>query len=328
MTALNLPASPRRLTCIGFDWRAEVSLRETLGLLRGRTIDTWQYSDELTADVVVYDASNTLALAMLRRSDARRQVFVASVASEDQPEALTLKYPFGASRLIACLDAASQRLAGQPAFPRAAAQSDSLCQQLYDALHTPGAKIVHIHSGAHQGWIDISKRQLFWHQRLSIDDLAQLLAADDLQIRAQTAVEARLTAYREHVAQSAEPLLWGLGITRSDNTLLRAIDAERRYRLRRWPDFGLIGRRTSDLRCTSLLMQSDLSPLELSRVSTIPLSVIGNYLNAAALCGALMPAASATATSQTPPPAEIATPRSGIFGMLSRIRSALALNLS
>jgi TRAP-type C4-dicarboxylate transport system permease large subunit len=43
---------PRRITCLGFDWRAEVSLKETLALLRGKTVDREGYDKAFTAALI------------------------------------------------------------------------------------------------------------------------------------------------------------------------------------------------------------------------------------------------------------------------------------
>lgn len=317
---------PRKLTCVGFDWRAEVSLKETLLLLRGKTSDHWEYSDELIADVVIYDETNALAQAMVRRAGntaAERQVFFSSSANDEQE--LSLRPPFGASRLIRCLDHASQQLGNAPSAGEE--RGESLCQRLDSALRTPGVHAVAIHTQGLSGLIKLAGRTLHWPQPMGVDEIAALLAGT-VEVQRLGAGDA-LAIHRIEADASftmpAESLLWAIGITRSKNTLLQRLDAMRQYRLLRWPDFGPIGRRSLDLRCAALLTQRELSPPSLAMLSGMPLSVIGGFLNAAALCDLL----ESTAGDRTTPLSATTAPAandSRLGGMLRRIRQVFALN--
>jgi len=326
MTARPCGASrPRKITCVGFDWRAEVSLKETLLLLRGKTLDHWAYSDELASDVVVYDESNALAQALVRRAaNSQQQVLFSSAGDEEQ--GLSLRPPFGASRLVRCLDHASQQLSGISSA--AEEPRESLCQRLDNALRTPQLRAVVLHAQGQTGFLTQNSQTLYWPQALGINEIAALLASP-VEVQKVVAGEEAVLQRIESEAlfpMPAEGLLWALGITRSRGTLLQRLDAGRSYRLRRWPDFGVVGRRALDLRCASLLTQRDLTPTQLAMLSGMPLSVIGGFLNAGALCG-LMEDVSPATTSASPPPAsspDLGTPRFG--GMLQRIRQAFALN--
>ncbi len=315
----------RRITCIGFDWRAEVSLKETLTLLRGKTSEPWLYTDEPTADVVVYEINSALAQAMVRRhasNDAGR-VFIPSAS--DDSSALTLRYPFGASRLIACLDGASTQL--QTLSPLAQhPHESSLCQQLDDALRAPGVAAIALRAGNQHGLLRLPERELRWSQSLGVEEIAALLSGD-VGIQTLTAADDRvlrqLEAELQHSAK-AESLLWAIGIARSKGTLLHRLDIARPCRLRRWPDFGSIGRRNLDIRCASLLTQRELTPAQLATMAGIPLAVIGNFLNACALTGLLELGTSAAVDIGTP---AAATPtESGLGSVLRRIRLALTIN--
>ncbi len=319
----------RKISCIGFDWRAEVSLRETLALLKGKTQDVWQYSDELTADVVVYDTQNLLAQAMVRRCSAEGspRVFFPSTSADES--VLTLRYPFGASRLIRCLNHASAQLGGVSVG--LFSEEFSLCQRLDDALHVPHAAAVLIRAGKQFGWIKLPERRLLWSQPLGIDEIAQLLAGE-VEVRAIAATDAPLLNRLEVEARypaAVEALLWAIGITRSRGTLLQSIDPGRSYRLHRWPDFGSIGRRSLDLRCTSLLMQRELTPLQLAMVAGIPLSAIGAFLNACALVGVLETGESLN-TSASLAQMQSSTPaaETAIGGVLRRIRLAFSIAIA
>lgn len=315
----------RKITCVGFDWRAEVSLKETLLLLRGKTLDSWEYSDELGSDVVVYDEHNALAQAMLRRGPGGHQQVLFS-AGGDEEQGLSLRPPFGASRLIRCLDHASQQLAGTAALPQD--RSESLCQRLDHALRSPGLQAVALQAQGLSGFLTPNGQTLYWPKPLGITEVAALLSGPVEVQKISTGEEATLQRIESEAmfAMHAEGLLWAIGITRSRGTLLQRLDAGRSYRLRRWPDFGVVGRRTLDLRCTSLLTQRELTPTQLALLSGMPLSVIGSFLNAGALCGLIEEVTVAPAQqgrTQAPAP-DAGAPRFG--GMLQRIRQAFALN--
>jgi hypothetical protein len=312
------------MTCLGFDWRAEISLKETLALLRGKTRDIWHYSDEVTADVVAYDTQSALAQALVRRAqgDGAAQVFFPSTSADEHT--LTLRAPFGASRLISCLDHASAQLAGLAAH-RESTHEPSLCQTLFNALQTSDAVAIALRAGDQHGWISLATRQLHWSQPLGIDEMAAVVSG---------AVEVELVRVHDHARLAAleraapvkvqlEALLWAIGITRSKGTLLQQLDATAAYRLRRWPNFGIIGRRSHDMRCTSLLTQRALAPTQLALLAGIPLGSIGSYLNACALCGLLERAES---PAQAPAPVATRTNvgETGLGGVLRRIRLAFA----
>lgn len=321
------PIAARTITCLGMDWRAEVSLRETLSLLRGRTRESWVYADELNADVIVYDVDHALAQALLRReqADGSTRIFIPSHSRD--PDVTALRPPFGASRLIRCLDEASARLAGQRPPPP---PSSSLCQQLDELLSQPGLRMIALQAGRHRGLIEVDTRRLRWPLALSLDEMAEWLLGR-VEVSALTAEDAGRVdplIAEAAVVTPAEGLLWALGVARSNGQLLRRLDVEQPYQLRHWPDFGLIGRRSLDLRCTTLLMQRPMTPVELARLAGTPLSVIGGYLNAALLCGALEAAAPSRAGAVPPPSARAtaaAAPAEGRLGdMLRRLRMALS----
>ncbi|MDM4770306.1 hypothetical protein [Solimonas sp. SE-A11] len=319
------PLRTRRITCIGFDWRAEVSLKETLALLRGKTREPWQYTDELTADVVVYETHNALAQAMVRRcaTEGTGRVFFPSSSEDDS--VLTLRYPFGASRLVSCLDSASLQLQGRQAATEHV-EAPSLCQRLDDALRTPGTLAVAIRAGGQQGWLSLPERELHWSQPLGVEEIAELLSGE-VEVEALGPTEGaalrRLESAARHPAP-AEGLLWAIGIARSKGSLLSRLDIARPCRLRRWPDFGAIGRRSLDIRCASLLTQREMAPSHLAMMAGIPLGVMGNFLNACALVGVLETGKTLPAAASAPQAAALPQ-ESGLGSMLRRIRTALAL---
>ena len=55
------------VSSLGLEWKVECSLRALLGLLKDKTPVQWSYSDDVNADVIVYNPDSPLAQALLRR---------------------------------------------------------------------------------------------------------------------------------------------------------------------------------------------------------------------------------------------------------------------
>src|SRR3569623_1965498 len=114
-----------------------------------------------------------------------------------------------------------------------------------------------------------------------------------------------------------------IGVSTSLSRLLPRPGPRKSYKLKRWPEFGLIGRRSSDIKCTALLTHKSMTPAELIAATGLSEARVSGFLNACALCGFLEEA-------QPAPRAELSSARinheaSLAGGMLQRIRKALAL---
>jgi hypothetical protein len=291
------PIPHRRLACLGIDWQAERSLRATLALLGGKTRETWDFGDGLAAaDVVIYEPGNQLAQALERRESpaAPRKLFLPCDGEAAEAER-RLRHPFGASRLIRCLDHASEVL---PA-PRGEPARDSLCQRLDEALRSPGVRGVALLTGERRGLLLPAEAALRWPLPLGGDEIARLLAPD-VEIQVLRADDYGVLRKLQAITPQQQPwetALWAVGVATSGGRLLRRLGEARAYGLRRRPDFGTVGSRKSDLRCSALLLQAPMTPGQLASAAGIPPEVANNFLNAAALCGLLdgVPAEIATA---------------------------------
>lgn len=308
------------VACLGLDWRVELSLKSLLGLLKDRMPVAWHHSDDINADVIVYNPASPLAQALLRResSAGRLRVMVPCSASDPGPAGLTL--PIGATRLLHCLAGASARL-GLPALARG--ERASLCQRLDDILHGPGAMGVIVSFGGQRGLLNPALRTIHWPSELDADAIARLIL-EDVEIEPlHEGQDAALQVIAEDAldAMPWDAPLWAVGVGASGGRLLRRLDPGRPYRLSRWPDFGVLGRRGPDIKCAALLTQRELSPEALVALSGLPQAKVHGFVNACALCGLLEEPV--VMESAPPPAAPVAASFAG--GMLKRIRRALAL---
>lgn len=310
------------VACLGLEWSAEVSLKSLLGLLKDRTTVTWRHSDDLNADVIVYNPASPLAHALMRREGEHphRHVFVPCSAND--PGAAGLALPLGSGQLIRCLEGALAQLGER--HIQHGAERPHLCQRLDEMLQSTQAVGVMLSVGGQRGVIDRAQRMIHWPSRLGADDVAQLLF-EDVELEPLGADQVQILHTVKRWATEAIPwdaALWALGIGTSGGRLLARLGAARRYRLTRWPDFGMIGRRSNDLKCSALLARDGMSPLALQASTGFPLGTIHNFFNACALCGLLEEPGQAIAATRAATPAGGA---SVAAGMLARIRKAFAL---
>jgi len=306
------------VACLGLEWRVELSLKSLLSLLEDRMPVSWRHSDDINADVIVYNPASPLAQALLRRegSGGRRRVLVPCSAADPGPMGLAL--PIGASRLLSCLESAAERLGMRGEARRG--ESPSLCQRLDDALRERSAVGVLLAMGEYRGLLDPLRQVIHWPSELDADAIARLVL-EDVTVEPLRAGEGE--ELRRIMQDALQPVawdapLWAVGISTSRGRLLGRLDARRAYRLGRWPDFGALGRRSSDLKCAALLTQRDLSPEALVAMTGLPAPRVYAFVNACALCGLLEEGEAAV-------PVAPAQPSSFAGGMLQRIRKAFSL---
>ena len=309
------------VACLGLEWRVEVSLKSLLGLLKDRLSVAWQHSDDINADVIIYDPASPLAQAVLRREDTggQHRVMVPCSASDPGPSGLAL--PIGASRLTQCLERASILL-GLPTEARRG-ERPGLCQRLDDLLQAADTVGVIVTAGGHRGLLNPARKSIHWPHELDADVLAGLVVGEVAvePMRATEEVEFHRTAQDAIVSIPWDMPLWAVGIGTSGGRLLRRLDAKRPYQLSRWPDFGVLGRRGSDIQCAALLTQKELSPEALAARTGLPIAKVYGFINACALCGLLQEGGVAADTAPGAP----VRPESFASGMLKRIRKALSL---
>lgn len=277
----------RTITCLGLDWRSEVSLKSVLGLLQGLTTDSWRYVDEAAADVMVCNRRNPLAEAVIRRAQALHTGQVIFSTDTTDREFQTIKPPFGSSHLIECLNLASQKLLGVRREPDPV--QSPLAAQLDAALNDPGVEIIQLQQGRQQGYLMVASRTLHWPTPLTPEEIAAWLS-EPVTVQALTRHQADLLKASPNglpPGYAAEGLLWSVGMTRSDGRLFTRLNPDYGYQLERLPDFGDIEPRPKDLQSLALLQRQSLSLPHLAHQTRMPMAVIHTLINACALCGIL-----------------------------------------
>ena len=324
--ALRSGSVPYTLCSLGLEWQTERSLRGMLDLLGQKTRTRWAYVDDFAvADVVIYEPGNALAQAMVRRADGktRRKVFVACTTQADG-DPLSLRIPVGPTRLMAVLDAAAERLGGLAETP---AGQSSLCELLDGSLQSPDTAGLAVVADGETGFISGAHRGVYWPRPLTAVELTSILLNRARFTRIPGSDTAQATRVGEVAPQmiSWDGVMWAIGVNTSAGRLLRRLDPRGAYRLTRWPDFGVIGRRSAEMKCTALLSQRAFSPDGLAAITGLPQTTVNNFFNACALCGLLRvdPSAPTRAAVPAPGPQREA---SLLGGVLRRLRQAFALD--
>lgn len=276
------------IACVGLEWRTEVSLKATLEILSDKTQRIWQHTEDTSgADVILYDPSNALAQAMLRRmenSAAPRVLIACGTANTEDQDYLRL--PIGATQLLALLDRVTDRIG--LADGNAIVQIP-LSQKLDEALHKKDVLGVAIISGSQTGFIAPRQKAIYWPKPLDADQIA-LMIMDGVKVLPFTATDGELTQrFARHAGDMVgwDAAMWTIGSSTATTRLSRHLDSQRTYQITRWPDFGPIGRKSHDLRFISLLSQRPCSPAALAAMPGFTSALANKYFNASALCGIL-----------------------------------------
>jgi len=313
-------SSAHSLVCLGLDERTEASLKSLLGLLKGKTAAAWKIVENIDANVIVYNPGSPLAQALLRREERQATGHVFVPCSDHDPGKEGLSLPLRAERLLHCLQAADGKL-GKQAIPD---EQDNLCQRLDTLLHTKSVIAVEIVAGANTGVINPTRKTISWEQAVDADAVAQLVLSDvrlnPLEM-SDFNVLRNLEQKMEH-HQSWDAALWAIGVGTSRGQLLPRLRRDQSYRLTRFPDFCLIGRRSSDIKSTALLTHKSLTPNELVAVTGFSEARVFGFINACALSGLLEEVQPSVQVSALAKSQDKALPANGMF---QRIRRALEL---
>lgn len=324
----SLLAQPTRsgfsLSCVGLDWNTELSLKSLLTVIGDKAPGDWCYvTDVASADVVLYDPANALAQALLRRSQSSPagKIFVACT-SRSAEDGLHLRTPISPSKLISILEFAVSRLDAHAVAP---GDSPSLCQRLDSALRAPEVVGVTLSTSTDTGLICIAQRAIYWPRRLTADELASILL-DSATVKPFTLRDTDAVRLMNAVLPSMvnwDATLWAIGVSTSAGRLLSRLDRKASYRITRWPDFGVIGRRSSDIRCSAMMAQRAFSADDIARATGIPAPTVYGFVNASALCGMLK--ADAVAELSAPLPGSALPSNSFAGGVIRKLRQVFSL---
>jgi len=179
--------------------------------------------------------------------------------------------------------------------------------------------------------IDNERRSIFshlpgagYHTRLTLAEFANLFRENPPAVLVELSGPERDTLRQARDFKPLRELEWTFWICSRSPWLRPELSPEKRYRLRRWPDFGRLPHYQSDIRMASALMAQPLTLQQVrERAGVLPETVM-NFLNATYAVGALVefdePAAPAA-----PRPAVAPAAPTGLRALIANLRRKFGL---
>lgn len=297
----------RTITTVGLAERDTLLIKSYLGLLSGKTREDWRFRDAGAADVCI--AASGAAMP-------RAQLHIRYLSRDEAPtvhDDLCLASPLRVANVIAVLDQASQRLGAAPVAPAAtpihmpaAAAPAQPADTLAEGLR------------ARRG----DEAQL-WLGRGSTLVCADFAAGRYRSNEPLTAQHATADGWRRLPAQDlALPiegaltwLMWTAGI------------AEARvqpgvYRLRRWPDFGVLPHQPSFVRLAAFFARQPATAPAAAAAALVPVPDVEAFLAGCLMAGY---AGADDSAPRAAPPTPARSADTGLLGVLGRIRRRLGI---
>lgn len=309
----------RKIAAVGLADDAGHAFSSMLKVLNGHASANWTLSAPEEADVLIVGPHGCAGEAK-RWARTEKPLIAVYEGSALRPlTPYTLHHPFRVMQLLAVLDEIEQVLVKRPTDIARGAPVDpdwSFADSLRllsrstarGALHAAG-------SGAARIYVR--------------DDISVYFASREtcsrLRCHAPLLPALRLTAEQPPATFESRPafeLAWFAGL-HGPATLAPWLDAHAAYRLRRWPDFGLVRATRAQLALAALLARTAHTRTRLAQLSQQPADAVDRFLNACAMAGVLV------GTSENTPAAEtstfMASSAARLGGLIRGLRNRLGL---
>lgn len=303
-------------------------LRSIIGMLvvAGTVRKEWHMCKPHTADLVVFAPDNPEALAMFnRRSDYPHIRFAALVGSADSaPEGChKLSWPIRTEDVMRMLVA----IESAPAAASTAITLDSdsgllaLAVRLRDTTPEHDPNVVWKVRGTPDCPLFVAPVTRSFYYQQTLARLRCMPATTSLKLE---------TARKQAIPETIHPrpllgLQWLIGDLLGELGLLPWINPDVPLRLKCWPNFPALVHGPRHRRIAAHLSERPCSVAELAEAVGMDIGIVRSFINAAALCGYLAPAAAPTTAGNANPVntrPRTASPRASLF---SRMRFALGI---
>lgn len=309
----------RRIAVVGLADDAGHAFSSMLKVLNGHASADWVVSVPEDADVLMAGphGGDLEAQRWARTEKPLIAVYEGSALRPLTP--YTLHHPFRVMQLLAVLDEVEQVLARAPAGAARGATADpdwSFAESLHRLSRCTARGDLH---AAGSGISRIYVR----------DDISVYYASREMcsQLRSHAPLLPALKPTAEQPPDSFEcrpafELAWFAGL-HGPATPAPWLDVRAAYRLRRWPDFGMVRATRAQLALAALLTHAAHTRTRLVQLSQQPPAAVERFLNACAMAGVLV------ATSEAVPVAEtgtfITSSAARLGGLIRGLRNRLGL---
>jgi hypothetical protein len=313
----------RRIAVVGLNDDAAHAFQSMLKIVDGRSRAAWSVSTPDDADVLMagIDAKEAVVERWAR---TEKPLIAVHEGMEGRPMTpFTLCHPFRVMQLLGVLDEVERSLESLPPVqgvpplqaktatsPWAFAESlrwlsrRSAGGHRYAAASIDGTVFVQDDLSAYH--IDPDSLDRLRHGKLRLPPLQMDSSAVPVGFLRRPVFE----------------LAWFVGMHESAS-LAPWLDANAAYRLRRWPDFGMVRGTREHLALAALLAREAQQREHLANVTNQPLAGVDRFLNACSIAGLLNSSVGNTATKSAGGAATMAPTRFG--GLISSLRRRLGL---
>lgn len=310
----------RRIAVAGLADDVSQAFRSMLKILDGRGGLSWALVAPDEADVLIAGTHGDDLVARRWAKTDKPLIAVYEGAAARPMTPYTLHHPFRVMQLLGVLDEVDQALAGMPHDqPRERAADGCIGFAESLRLLARGSSSGNLHA-AGEGVLRVFVR----------DDLSAYYASAET-VRRLTRAALPLSALRltsdvpppDFICRPVFELAWFSGWHATD-VLAPWVEHPASYRLRRWPDFGLLRGTREQIALAALLTHASYSRARLVETSRQTASSVDRFLNACALAGVL------ATTAETVPTADgagafIAHSAARLGGLIRGLRSRLGL---
>lgn len=292
----------RSITAGGLGGKEVLLIKSYLGLLPGKTQETWSYRDAGPADVEIVPSGAAAT------GDARLRIEYGA----GEGSGLRLQSPIRVASVIAALDQASLHLqqaasalvsapsTSEPPRP-VAADGSALAELLRPHPGRPG--VLALRGDDISVEVDFERRAYRSSRPLTSADVSHAVWRRVPQITVPYAVQGPLT-YLQWLAGVAEARV-----------------QPGHYRLRRWPDFGRLPHRPSFVKLAAYFARTGGSPSAAAEAALVPFPDVEAFLAGCMLAGY----ATRLDEDLAPPSRAPAQPDEGLRGFLGKMRRRLGI---
>lgn len=311
----------RRIAVVGLADDAGQAFRSMLKILDGRGGVSWSLVAPDAADVLIAGTHGSDSVARHWAATAKPLIAVYDGAAVRPVAPYALRHPFRVMQLLDVLEDIDQALC------KTAAEGTRL-KPVSGAVWSFPESLRQLARGGTPGGFHVAgsgAERVFVRDDLSVyhasPQTVQRLAREPLELPALTFCRDTPPVHFE--TRPMFELAWFSGWHAAD-TLAPWIKQNVSYRLRRWPDFGMLRGARDQLALAAILTRTSCSRAQLIKISGQPAPAVDRFLNASALSGVL------TSTGDAAVPAEsagtfIANSAARLGGLIRGLRSRLGL---
>lgn len=334
-----------KLTTIGLRTDKEFLVRSMLGIINGKTIDRWTFSDDGDAQVAICGVASqevNLVETALDAMMSRTQIVLVDTDSQSIHGQKVLGYPVRAADLVELLDSisksfakrainAQRQLPGLPASTSPMPMNTAECRfafALRELLRLASRHPYKITANGVELIIIPATRSMLRAKRLDETSIIRLVQAKSEVLMSPISERDMATLATDGARPlPIDALLWRIGLEFQADQLLPDLPREGYFALKRWPDFGGMAPTRNHLRMASVLTLAAKNINDLAKASDSTPQQARGFINACALLDLVEIRSEA---SNAPPlarqhPSTRSVPTKRFSGVFQSIRSALGL---